>query len=298
LAAHLGEPIRNFGIGGYGTYQAYRRMVREEAAPHRADYLILNIWDLDDYLRSIDAWRWLRMATWWRKYPGHLYMLHGNPWVYVRLDLNTGEIVEKENFFRTPESLYKLCDPEFVYEHFKNDLVVKLMVAHRNGGAADREELEPLARTLNVKADFGSPSASAETARALQIEYALRAGMRVIDRAQAFARTQKKKLMILLSCGEATVIHACEGRPRIDQSVVDFLKQKDILFVDGVAKHQEDFKSFNLSPQEYVRRYYIGHYNPRGNHFFAFAIKDAVVNWLEPKPVAYRAGSETIPPVV
>ena len=30
LAAHMGEPIRNFGIGGYGVYQAYRRMLREE----------------------------------------------------------------------------------------------------------------------------------------------------------------------------------------------------------------------------------------------------------------------------
>ena len=27
LAAHLGEPIRNFGMGGYGVYQAYRRML-------------------------------------------------------------------------------------------------------------------------------------------------------------------------------------------------------------------------------------------------------------------------------
>ena len=28
LAAHLGEPVRNFGVGGYGVYQAYRRMLR------------------------------------------------------------------------------------------------------------------------------------------------------------------------------------------------------------------------------------------------------------------------------
>src|SRR5688572_23993677 len=28
LAAHFGEPIRNFGVGGYGIYQAYRRMMR------------------------------------------------------------------------------------------------------------------------------------------------------------------------------------------------------------------------------------------------------------------------------
>ena len=33
LAAHLGEPIRNYGVGGYGAYQAYRRMIRYEFGP-------------------------------------------------------------------------------------------------------------------------------------------------------------------------------------------------------------------------------------------------------------------------
>ena len=30
LAAHIGEPIRNFGVGGYGVYQAYLRLRRTE----------------------------------------------------------------------------------------------------------------------------------------------------------------------------------------------------------------------------------------------------------------------------
>ena len=41
-------------------------------------------------------------------------------------------------------------------------------------------------------------------------------------------------------------------------------------------------------------RYYIGHYNPRGNHFFAFAVKDEVVEWLEPKPPTYREGGPSM----
>jgi hypothetical protein len=79
---------------------------------------------------------------------------------------------------------------------------------------------------------------------------------------------------------------------------VDFLKEKNILFVDALTQHVQDFKAFNLSAKEYVDRYYIGHYNPLGNHFFAFAIKDAVVNWLEPKPITYREGAETIPEAI
>src|SRR5262245_31781978 len=30
LAAHFGEPIRNFGVGGFGVYQTYRRIRRTE----------------------------------------------------------------------------------------------------------------------------------------------------------------------------------------------------------------------------------------------------------------------------
>jgi len=55
-----------------------------------------------------------------------------------------------------------------------------------------------------------------------------------------------------------------------------------------LQKHVEEFRTFRLSPEEYVKRYYVGHYSPKGNHFFAFAIKDAVVRWLDPKPPAHR----------
>jgi len=306
LAAHMGEPVRNFGIGGYGFYQSYRRMVREEAGPLAAEYVILNIFGVDDHLRSIEAWRWLRIADWWRTFEGHLFMFHANPWVHVRLDLNTGQLIERQNPFNTPESLYKLIDPEFVYEHFKDDLVVKLLVTGRNGTAADRDELDALAKLLNVKADFSSPETTAATARAVHLQYALRSGMHIAEKAQVFAREKNKKLMIILSYESGIVERACGGFQRPDQNLVDFLQEKSIPFVDVLTQHAEDFKAFKLSPKEYILRYYIargprqlsGHYKPLGNHYFAFAIKDPVVNWLEPRPTAYREGSETIPPVI
>src|ERR1700722_19402658 len=36
LSGHFGESIGNFGVGGYGVYQAYRRMLREEKTGHAA----------------------------------------------------------------------------------------------------------------------------------------------------------------------------------------------------------------------------------------------------------------------
>jgi hypothetical protein len=41
-----------------------------------------------------------------------------------------------------------------------------------------------------------------------------------------------------------------------------------------------------------MKLYFIGHYNPRGNHFFAYSIKDKIVSWLDPKPVPYRNRDE------
>ncbi len=59
LAAHIGEPIRNFGVGGWSVYQAYLRMKREEKKTP-AKYIIFNIWG-DDHFRNLDAWRNIRV---------------------------------------------------------------------------------------------------------------------------------------------------------------------------------------------------------------------------------------------
>lgn len=296
LAGHLGEPVRNFGIGGYGVYQAYRRMLREEETPSAAPYVILNIYGLDDHLRSIDSWRWLRFGENWRSGAAYRHMFHGNPWAHVRLDPKTGELVELPNPFPTPESLYKLCDREYVYERFRNDLIVKLLVAQRKASGVSLQELEALAKAFSIRADFSSLDAIAETARAIHVEYALRAGMQIVGKSLAFARERNKKLLVLLSYDMNTVRRACEGTPRPDPALVGFLGREKTPFVDILAKHAEDFRSFRLSPQDYIRRYFIGHYKPQGNHFFAFAIKDTIAEWLDPKPVAYRPGSETIRP--
>ena len=52
--------------------------------------------------------------------------------------------------------------------------------------------------------------------------------------------------------------------------------------------HLRDFQQQKLPYEEYMKLYFIGHYNPRGNHFFAYSIKDTVVHWLDPKPITYR----------
>ena len=94
--------------------------------------------------------------------------------------------------------------------------------------------------------------------------------------------------MVLLSYSANDVIHACYNRPRFDRIFVDYLNEQGFLTFDSLHAHVEEFKQFNCSPEEYAQRYYTGHYNPRGNHFFAFEIKDTLVQWLDPSPPTYR----------
>ena len=44
----------------------------------------------------------------------------------------------------------------------------------------------------------------------------------------------------------------------------------------------------NLNAAEYRRRFYTGHHNSAGNFFTAWTIREAVVDWLKPKPQPYQ----------
>jgi len=80
LAGHLGEPIRNFGMGGFGVYQAYRRMIREEQTDHGAKYLIFYIWG-DDHVRSLLRCRHAAIYPWWNDDGGRAF--HNNFWANI-----------------------------------------------------------------------------------------------------------------------------------------------------------------------------------------------------------------------
>ena len=145
LAAHFREPIRNFGVGGYGVYQAYQRALRIEVDKKlAADYIILNIWD-DDHMRNVDAARWIRVAWMCRDLPRggskSSYPVHGFPWAHVRFDLKKRRFVELPGYCRTGKDLRKLVGGEAYYEVFKDDPVAHLY-ALREGGVAPVEQAE------------------------------------------------------------------------------------------------------------------------------------------------------------
>ena len=132
--------------------------------------------------------------------------------------------------------------------------------------------------------------------------YAVRVGIKIMDRLQEFCKQNHKELMVLLSYPVGAVWHACNRSSSDDpdntdwhpQYFKDHLAERGIRMVDSLPAHVTEFDSFRLSAKEYVDRYYIGHYTPRGNHFFAYANKDAIRNWLNPPPPAYQNNQEPL----
>jgi len=289
LAAHLGEPIRNFGVGGYGVYQAFCRMRAIEPASHGTEFVVLNIYD-DDHVRNVDAARWFRLSRFRTTMGDGLRpMLHANPWAHLRIDPATGGFLEQPNLLSTPDALYSFCDPGFLVGTFGQDPVVKLDCLRRGLDVDEVTQLEDLAAALDHPVDLRSGDV-ATAATELLLAYGLAATLATMAMVRDLIARQNKRLLVMLSYSSESVVDALEGRPRFDQALLDDLADRGDAVVDGLAAHVDDFAGFSLAPEQYTRRYFNGHYTPNGNHFFAFAVKDALVDWLEPSPIAYGTG--------
>jgi hypothetical protein len=291
LAAHLGESIGNFGMGGFGVYQAYRRLRRTETTSEGAEYLLLYIWG-DDHFRSLLRCRHVLTNRSWK--PPDQGMFHGNFWANLEMDLQTGRFVERDSLLQTPESVYKMTDPDFMYEALKDDLMLQLSLFCRGYiQEIDSGPLSALAEILEV-----NPSAPDDPAQlkawieTLRNAYAFAATRYIIEQALSFAQSNNKKLMTVLYCPQVTRQLISSGQ-RYDQPIADYLRDNQILHFDMNLVHLEDFKCFNLSLEDYMKRYHIGHYSPAGNHFFAHSIKYPIIEWLNPKPITYRDDENT-----
>lgn len=288
LAAHLGEPIRNFGMGGFGVYQAYRRILREEQGKNAADHIILYMWG-DDYFRSLLRCRYVLFYPRWDNVDG--YMFHGNFWSNIEMDLTSGKLVEKENLLNTRDSLYKMTDPDFMVEALRDDLMLQLSLLREASVNTDINEngLKTLAEIYGMPSiDFSDEQKMKQSADRLRNIYAFDATKYILNKTREFTAKKNKKLMIIHFCPYTVFKSLLKNGSRYDQEIVDYLHENDFFYFDMNEVHVKDFRDYNLSLEDYMKRYFIGHYNPSGNHFFAFAIKDEIVNWLEPKPITYR----------
>jgi len=171
LAAHVQEPVRNYGVGGYSVYQAYRRMLKvERQIP--GGYIILNIWD-DDHFRNLDAWRSIRFGYGSRC---------GFTLPHLRVDVAKGICKQMENVSKTPEDLYRLCEEDYLWRTFKDDPVLKMVMAAREGGKNISAELiNPVAVTFGIPDEKIADTEMARRIRKIHTEAALFATQNVVN---------------------------------------------------------------------------------------------------------------------
>jgi hypothetical protein len=287
LAAHLGEPVRNFGVGGFGVYQAFCRLRHIEQGELGAPYVVLNIYD-DDHVRNLDAARWFRLAGFRSAMGANIRsMMHANPWPHVRLDVSTGRFCARDNPMPAADDLYQLCDPATVDALFAGDEIVQLECLRNDIDVDDIEPLRALAEVLGADVDLAGPDRAHEADRLL-VHYGLQSTLYTLELVRDFVAEHGRKLLIVLSYSGKSVIRHLRGEPRFDGVLLDYLSGTGLPVVDMLEEHAADARDFALDPAAYCDRYYIGHYNPTGNHFFAFAMKDPLVHWLDPTPVTYR----------
>jgi lysophospholipase L1-like esterase len=306
LAGHLGEPVANFGVGGYGVYQAYRRMIREEKTDHGAKYLILTIC-CDDSTRSLFRYRRAAFFEGWSDYGGMTF--HGNFWSNLELDLDTGQFVEKAQLLSTRDSLYRMTDPHWMVDHLKDDLALELaLYSYGRTRDLNRERISKLSARLDFPFDWSLNSVAATIpsryaddgappmtpmqvqVAALLNRYSQRATIFILDKARKFARDNGKQLIIVLN-GNADIREMKERGSREDQELVDYLVKEKVNFVDMNEIFLRGLRKSNLSAPEYMAPYLVhwsGHFNPTGNHFIAYSLKDKVVELLDPKPIPYQ----------
>ena len=282
LAGHLEEPIRNFGVGGWSVYQAYLRLLKEEQrAP--AQFIIFNIYQ-DDHFRNLDAWRNIRVKKQERFIEPTL--------PYVEVNVEAGRFVEKPNPCPTLESVYQLCDPNWVINRFKDDFALGIMLAHANAKNANPEQAYKdtmkLATTHGILTRVDTGKELSLTADAIHQRAAYYSSERIIEKVEAFAREHKKQVLYVLSYPAQYIARYVTEGLRPDQPFVEFMQRKGLPVADLLQAHVDEFQRYKGDIKDYLKQYFVGHYNPRGNVFTAFILKDRLVQMLDPKPRPYR----------
>jgi len=282
LAAHLQEPVRNFGIGGWSVYQAYLRMIKEEKRTP-SKYIIFNIYS-DDHYRNLDAWRNIRVNK-------HERFIEP-PLPFMKVDLKNKTVSEHPNPTPNKDDFYKLCDIDVTFKMFKDDFVTKIMIAHNKSDEynenLDYEEINALTQTHGIETKLDSNTTMSKVVSTYHQECALFSTQKIIKKIHQFAMGKNKKILFVLSYPAGYLAQAHADKKRWDQSIIDFIKSKELPLVDLGQVHFKEYKQFNTGLKEYLEKYFIGHYNPLGNMFCAQAIINPLVEMLTPKPIPYK----------
>ena len=286
LAAHLQEPVKNFGIGGWSVYQAYLRMLKEEKRTP-AKYIIFNIYS-DDHYRNLDAWRNIRVNK-------HERFIEP-PLPFLKVDLKNRTISEHPNPTPRKEDFYKLCNLDDTFELFKDDFVTRIRIAHNKSKERnenlDYREIHELTQTHGIETSLDSNATMSHVVSTYHRECALFSTEKIIEKIEQFAAENNKEILYVLSYPAGYLAEAHGEKRRWDQSIIDYINSKKLPLVDLGQAHFNEFNQFSINLKDYLEKYFIGHYNPLGNMFCAQAIQGKLVEMMDTKPVPYNADTK------
>jgi len=197
-----------------------------------------------------------------------------------------------------------MADLRWMVDHLKTDLALQWYAySEKFIRDLDRKKVTRLAELLKYPFDwnvFGTgESSSVEPGRAvtpMQVQvaallnhYGQRATIFILQEARLFAAQHGKAPLVLLTMTTGLE----DKRVRDDQEVVDYLANDKFDYVDLNHLFRDEIKSTRATVRfsEYMKQYMVngdGHFNPRGNHFVAYALKEKVISMLDPKPVPYQ----------
>jgi len=264
--------------GAMGVYQAYRRMLKVEQNNTRGIYKSLNIWD-DDHYRNLDSWRAIRF--------GHRTPC-GFTLPYLRVNVQEDRCKQEENLCREPEDVYRLCEEDYVRRTFEADPVLSVAMGTRGGAKVTQKLLMSVSKAFGVSGEEILAMKPEQAIRKIHTEAALYATKNIVTWTEQFVEKTGKKLMLILSFGRGNIARELQGMTRFDQSFVDWLKNKPYPVIDMRNCFKTEYTQFKTDVNTYLQRYYIGHHNPAGNFFTAWALKNRLVQWLDPRPAPYR----------
>ncbi len=178
------------------------------------------------------------------------------------------------------------------YRLFKDDFVLKIMIAHKNAETENaekvRESLNDLIKTHGIATKLDSSDTLDGQARKIHQKAAIFSTTKIVEKIEKFAAESNKKVLYVLSFPGNSVAEYITDGIRFDEDFIPFLEENGLPYVDLLEEHARDFKKHSLGIEEYVEKYFIGHYNPLGNYFCANALQAKLLQMLDPKPLPYQ----------
>ena len=111
-------------------------MEKEEKTAASGEYILLNVYS-DDHVRNIDRWwSWLGTRESVRNRISERIVVTGGhvPWCTMAICglPKIRDVSRIRERILHPESLYLLCDPDHVYESFKDEFTVQVHLAEQH----------------------------------------------------------------------------------------------------------------------------------------------------------------------